>query len=368
MNEVDCLVIGGGIAGASLAAELAPHRRLILAEAEAQPGYHATGRSAAFWHESYGGPIVAPLTRASRPALEAGGWLAPRGAIHLARSADTFDVVAGCAVEPLDRTALKARLPGLRPDWERGLWEPGLADIDVGGLHADALGMVRRANGTVRTGARLARADHDGTGWTAQFETGEPVRAALIVDAAGAWADEVAGRCGVVPLGIAAKRRTMVQLRLGRDGLSRLPLVIAADGSFYFKGAGERSIWLSPHDEIASDPCDSAPEEIDVALAIDRFQQVVDWPVERVERIWAGLRSFTPDRVPAFGFDRRSPAFFWCVAQGGFGIQTAPAAAELCRRLIFGEEPGPVDPTPFDPARFDPARFGPARFGSERFG
>src|SRR6185503_20253615 len=144
----------------------------------------------------------------------------------------------------------------------------------------------------------------------------------------GAWADKVAQASGVAPLGIVPLRRTMVQLRVCRFGLKDLPLVDAADGSFYCKGEGENSVWLTPHDEIPSEPCDAAPEEIDVATAIDRFEQVVDWPVERVERSWAGLRSFAPDRLPVYGFDAREPKFFWCVGQGGFGIQTSQAAAK----------------------------------------
>ena len=123
-----------------------------------------------------------------------------------------------------------------------------------------------------------------------------------------------------------------------------MPLVDDAAGTFYFKGEGDRSIWLSPHDEIDSDPCDAAPEEIDIATAIDRFEQVVDWPVEAVERSWAGLRSFAPDRVPVYGFDPASPSFFWCVGQGGFGIQTAPAASRLAASLLLHwEHPAPLD-------------------------
>ena len=155
---------------------------------------------------------------------------------------------------------------------------------------------------------------------------------------------------------IAPKRRTMVQLRVGRSGLRDLPLVDDAEGSFYFKGEGDRTVWLSPHDEIDSDPCDAAPEEMDVAIAIDRFQSVVDWPVEAVERRWAGLRSFAPDRVPVYGFDPAADGFFWCAGQGGFGIQTAPAAAVLAASVLLGRASGPIDPEPFAPSRFRPLR------------
>ena len=349
--KVDVAIIGGGIAGASLGAALAPHLRVLLCEAESECGYHSTGRSAAFWHEGYGGPGVAPLTRLSKPLLDQGGFLTPRGAIHIARETDVFDIVPGVATKPLDRAALEAILPGLRPEWTRGLDEEGLADIDVAGLHGRYLAEVRRT-GAVRVDSELVAGEHDDDGWLLTFARGDPVRADIVVNAAGAWADAVAIRCGVAPIGIAPKRRTMVQLRVSQDGLSRLPLVVGAAGDFYFKGEGDRSIWLSPHDEVDTDPCDSAPEEIDIATAIDRFEQVVDWRVERIERSWAGLRSFAPDRLPVFGFDARQPGFFWCAGQGGFGIQTAPAAAVLCAGLILGDGTPIVDPAAYSPARF----------------
>ena len=143
----------------------------------------------------------------------------------------------------------------------------------------------------------------------------------------------------------------------GRSSLKDLPLVDDADGRFYFKGEGDRTVWLSPHDEIATDPCDAAPEEVDIAIAIDRFESVVDWPVEAVERSWAGLRSFAPDRLPVYGYDSRARGFFWCAGQGGFGIQTAPAAAKLAAAVLLGEEPDAmvahIDPAIFSPARFE---------------
>lgn len=355
MSKVELLIVGGGIAGASLAAAVGGRRRTLLIEGEAQPGYHSTGRSAAFWHEGYGGPLVAPLSRASHPLLEAGGYLARRGAIHLARAGESVEVVDGSVIHALDRHELEARLPGLAAEWTHGAEEPSLADIDVAKLHGDFLGAARRAGADVRSGARLtgATARSEG-GWSIRLEDGSNLVADVIVDAAGAWGDEVARSCGVAPLGLQPKRRTMVQLRVGRSGLARLPLVIGADGSFYFKGEGDRSLWLSPHDEIDCSPCDAAPEEMDVAIAIDRFQHVVDWPVEAVERRWAGLRTFTPDRVPAIGFAASHPHFFWCVGQGGFGIQTAPAAAQLGAALLLGEGevPAGVNPVAYDPARF----------------
>ena len=348
MIDTDILIVGGGIAGASLGAALAGRRRVLLIEREADCGYHSTGRSAAFWLESYGGPAVAPLSRASHAFLEDRGWLRPRGAVHIGRSND-FDCLPPLA--SLDRAALERRIPRLRAAWRHGRDEPGCADIDVAALHGFTLGALRRAGGEVRTEAQLIAAVRDGAGWRVTLSDGAEIKAELLVNAAGAWADEVALAAGVRPIGIVPKRRTMVQLRVGQAGLRDLPLVIDGDGQFYFKGEGDRTIWLSPHDEIDCSPCDAAPEEIDVATAIARFEAVVDWPVEAVERRWAGLRSFAGDRVPVYGYDVREPNFFWCVGQGGFGIQTAPAAAALAAALVLGEAPA-LDPAPYDPARF----------------
>jgi D-arginine dehydrogenase len=235
-------------------------------------------------------------------------------------------------------------------------FEPGCADIDVAGLHAAYLRTFKRSGGEISTDARLASAGYSGGRWTVTLANGESVTAPILVNAAGAWADEVAKACGVEPLGIEPKRRTMVQLRVGRRGLRDLPLVDDSEGTFYFKGEGDSSIWLSPHDEIPTDPCDAAPEEFDVATAIDRFERVVDWLVERVERTWAGLRSFAPDRLPVYGFDSEVPGFFWCAGQGGFGIQTAPAAAKLAASALLDQAPdsmvGHIDQAIFSPNRF----------------
>ena len=347
--DFDVLIVGGGIAGASLGAQVAGRASTAIIEAESQCGRHSTGRSAAFWLESYGGDAVAPLTAASRGFLAANGFLHTRGALHLSRD-EWADLPGSVETRRLDRKELEAMLPGVRPDWRFAVLEPGCADIDVAGLHALYLRDFQRAGGTLRTDARLQSARFDGF-WTVTLQDGATLTAATIVNAAGAWADTVAAACGVPPIGIAPKRRTMVQLRVGRTGLRDLPLVNDAAGTFYFKGEGDSSVWLSPHDEIVTEPCDAAPEEIDIATAIDRFESVVDWPVERVERSWAGLRSFAPDRVSVYGFDPAQPGFFWCAGQGGFGIQTAPAASELGAALLLGDEPE-FDPTPYLANRF----------------
>lgn len=362
MSEFDVIIVGGGIAGASLGAEIASKRRTLIIDAEEHCGYHSTGRSAAFYLESYGGPEVAKLTMASGgfltnppSAFSDRGFLRRRGDLHLTRG-ELPVLPPEVESRVVERHELEQRIPGIRPEWRRALFEPGCADIDVGALHAAYLRAFRTAGGAVRTRASLISAGSRDALWTLTLDDRSTIAASLLVDAAGAWADTVANACGVAPLGIAPKRRTMVQLRVGRSGLRDLPLVDDSNGTFYFKGEGDRTVWLSPHDEIASEPCDAAPEELDVAIAIDRFQSVVGWPIERVERSWAGLRSFAPDRLPVYGFDASAPGFFWCAGQGGFGIQTAPAAARMAAAILLGEAPDPmvahVDPAVFSPQRF----------------
>ena len=196
--------------------------------------------------------------------------------------------------------------------------------------------------------SRLGNAARD---WLLRLADGSEARAGVLVNAAGAWADGVAVVAGARPLGIAPYRRTVAQVRTAPAATSALPLVLDLSETFYFKPESGR-LWLSPHDETPSPPCDAAPEEIDVALAIERLGTVVDWQVERVEHRWAGLRSFAPDRLPVYGFDPQVPGLFWFAGQGGFGIQTAPAAADLGARLLLGEGPGAVDPALYAVSRF----------------
>jgi len=362
MTHFDVIIVGGGIAGASLGAEIADRRRTLIIETEEQCGFHSTGRSAAFYLESYGGPEVAKLTAASRdfldappPAFSENGFLRTRGDLHITLG-ELPELPPGIESRIVEREELERLVPGIRPEWRRALFEPGCADIDVARLHSTYLRQFRRAGGKVRTSARLQSARRIEDRWEVELEDGTVLRASILVNAAGAWVDVVATACAVEPLGIEPKRRTMVQLRVGQSGLRNLPLVDDASGTFYFKGEGDRTVWLSPHDEIPTDPCDAAPEEVDIAIAIDRFERVVDWPVERVERSWAGLRSFAPDRLPVYGFDAHALGFFWCAGQGGFGIQTSPAAAKMAAALLLDEQPDPIvwgiDPTVFSPRRF----------------
>ena len=365
-QEFDFAVIGAGMAGASIAAELVPHGRVLLAEAESVPGYHTTGRSAAFYEECYGGPQVVPLTLASGPYLREHGFLSPRGALYVAREGQESEVEAfykrfrdaGVTLDRFDRARLEQVLPGVRAGWRHGLYQPHCADIDVNGLHQHYLGIAKRGGANLRMNHRLAHATRDAGGWRLEFGSAGEVRAAVAINAAGAWADRVAHIFGALPLGIQPLRRTVAQLRVDPAPPERLPLTLDLSGNFYFRPENGR-LWLSPHDEVPSEPCDAAPEEYDVAQAIDRLESVVDWQVRAVERKWAGLRSFAPDRLPVYGFDPQVEGLFWFAGQGGYGIQTAPAAARLGAQLVTGRDPDAMTQT-LDVKSYCPRRFAPA--------
>lgn len=369
MADYDVVIIGAGIAGASLAAEVAPHARVLVAEAEDRPGYHSTGRSAAFWAESYGGPKVQPLTTASGPWLHSppGGYgdrsfLSPRGALTLARAGeepllDAFEAEfaeTGVRMERWGREQIATLLPGLAADIAEAVYEPDCQDIDVGGLHQAFLSVARRGGAQIALKAPLERAEYRDGQWHLVLG-GQGVTATRLANAAGAWADPVATRCGVRPIGVQPFRRTVVQLRTNPAPVAHLPLTLGVKGDYYFKPEAGK-LWLSPHDETPEAPGDTAPDELDMAIAIDRFTQVVDWTIEAVEHRWAGQRSFAPDRLPVIGYAADNPAFFWFAGQGGFGIQTAPAAARLAATVLLGLTPDAmldgVAGQMYNPARF----------------
>ncbi|MEJ7933544.1 FAD-binding oxidoreductase [Sphingobium sp. AN558] len=362
----DIVIVGGGIAGASLGAKLAEQAKVTILEMEDSAGYHATGRSVAFWEETYGGPVVQPLTTASEamlsspdPAFSETGFLSPRQTLHVGREQDRpaydrllRDYAGKVELLPVSPAGI---VPGLRSDWTIGLMEPSCQDIDVNALHQAYLRRVRSLGGEIRLATALRRAKSDSGGWHIETNHGA-IACALVVNAAGAWADPVARACGVEPIGIQPLRRTVVQLRVPAMPGPNLPLIMDLGGRFYFKPKGAERIWLTPHDEARTEACDAAPEELAVAEAIDQFRAVVNWPIAAVEQKWAGLRSFAPDRTPVYGFDPAVPGFFWFAGQGGFGIQTAPAAAMLAATLITGTNPSgaiaSLDATLYSPARF----------------
>ena len=363
--KADVVVIGGGIAGAGVAAALAPRASVVLVEAEDTAGYHSTGRSAAFWHETLGGPVVRPLTVASFAPLEAAGVLRPRMSMEVAE-VDTVPLLdalearfagTGIRITRVGRDGVLRHLPSADEVLVAGLVEEDGADIDVAALHGQFLGNFRRAGGTVLLSSRIdaieRRAGGGGGGGWRVSAGGTAIDADVVVNASGAWADEIAALAGVRRRGIQPKRRTIAQVRVDRaDVPADLPLVMDIAGQYYFRPEGPDKLWVCPHDETPVDAHDVAPEEIDVATAIHHLERVTSWRVRAVERKWAGLRSFAPDRLPVYGFDRQVPGFFWCAGQGGFGIQTAPAAAAMCAALVLGQAGGEVDPTPFAPGRF----------------
>lgn len=347
-------IIGAGIAGAGVAYFLGGRAEVTLIEAEAQPGYHTTGRSAAFYVETYGGPDIQPLTTASKPFFDAppAGFaqtalLSPRGGLHVANAAALPALSAleagfagsGVAMERLPPAAIVALAPQLRAEWQAGaIWEPDCRDIDVAALHHGFLAGATRAGTMLMTDARVHTIRRDTGEWCLQT-TGRDIRCDVIVNAAGAWGDEVAAMAGIAPLGLQPMRRTVVVVDVDPAPPAHLPLVVAADGSFYFKPDAGR-LWVSPHDETPAPPGDCQPEELDVATAIDRLERATTVKIRRIERAWAGLRTFTPNRLPAIGYADDAPGFFWCVGQGGFGIQTAPAASRLAAALVLGDDHG----------------------------
>lgn len=365
MNHVDILIVGGGMAGASLAATIGKDARVLMLEMEDHPGYHSTGRSVAFWEETYGGPAVQPLTTASGPflahpdpAFHTTAFLTPRRTLHIGRPGDEARRDALLAqfsgrvdLKPVDPLPL---YPGLRPAWTLGVLEPSCQDIDVSALHQAYLRHFRKVGGALWVKAALLAARYADGAWTVDTSKGE-VRCRTIVNAAGAWADDVALRCGVRAIGITPLLRTVVQLRIADGPVGDLPLLMDMGAGFYFKPEGTDRVWLTPHDECPSRPCDAAPEEVAVAIAIARFQDAVDWNIAAVEHRWAGLRSFAPDRAPVYGFDADAPGFFWFAGQGGFGIQTAPAAALLGRSILLDEQRpdaiATINPDLYVPAR-----------------
>jgi D-arginine dehydrogenase len=363
MITADIAIIGAGMAGASLAAAIGTAASVVLIEAESQPGYHATGRSAAFWSETYGGPAIQPLTTASHNFLTEAGFLKPRGALAIGKAGDEplLDAFleefreSGVPLNRVGRREIERMVPTLRPEWQAGVYEPSCQDIEVAALHAHYLKSARASGVQLLTDAEVLSLTRDDGRWKVETRAGA-VSASIVVNAAGAWASPIAAMAGALPIEISPFRRTVIQLIVDPAASADLPLTMDRKGSFYIKPEADGRLWLSPHDEVPTVACDAAPEELDIAIAIDRFQHAFDWRIVKLEHSWAGLRSFAPDRAPVYGFDGRAAGFFWFAGQGGFGIQTAPAAAEIGAALLL-DRPLPDVVGGIDIGRYAPDRF-----------
>ncbi|CAH0197251.1 FAD-binding oxidoreductase [Roseomonas sp. CECT 9278] len=364
-HAFDAIVIGAGIAGATAAAHLSATRRVALLEAEDRAGYHATGRSAAIWIRNYGSPDARIFTAASRaffesppPGFADAPLMRPRPVVHLAPP-DQVDhlremVAEGDDMREIPVAEVQAMVPALRPGYAAmAAIESDCFDIDVAAMHQGFLRQARAAGGTLALRARAGRIWRNGAAWCAQTSDGAVFTAPVIVNAAGAWGDEVAAIAGLDPIGLQPKRRTACIIDPGDHDCADWPLLGDAGHGWYVRAEARRKLMVSPADETDSDPCDAQPDEYDVAVAVDRMQQALDIPVARIEHRWAGLRSFTPDRGLAIG-QGTERGFYWMVGQGGYGMQTAPAAGALLAALADGRDPGALAPAVSlcDPLRF----------------
>ncbi len=375
MGQVhDILIIGAGIAGASLGYRLAGQRQVLLLEREAQPGYHATGRSAAMFMEAYGTPQIQALTRASRAFYEHPPMgfcehplLEPRGCLYVAsheqhdllESTYAQNLANGTAVSLLDSAAALELVPSLRGELLAGaVHESGAMDLDVHALHQGFLRGLRQAGGEVSCNAELVQAYYLDDLWHVELADGSRLRARVLVNAAGAWADQVAGQCGVGKVGLQPCRRSAFTFPgPAQHDFARWPAVIGVDESFYFKpDAGQ--LLGSPANADPVEPQDAAPEELDLALGIYNIEAMTTLEIRRPSHSWAGLRSFVADGDLVIGFDPVSPAFFWLAAQGGYGIQSAAGASRLAADLLLGLPPcASLVSQGVEPARLSPARF-----------
>lgn len=372
MERFDVVVIGAGIAGASLAWALAPSRRVLLLERESQPGYHSTGRSAATLHRSYGNATIRALTAASAPFyLDPPSGFAetplatPRGVLIVARKGQEDLLEAEIEqsrrfvpdVERLDEASCRELAGALRPgQLTAGMLDRSLLDLDVGAILAGFLKAGRAAGVSLRTDATIRAIEPGAEGWALHLADGR-IGCNVVVDAAGGWADTIAAMAGLQPLGITPKRRTgiIVQPPAGQD-ISRWPLVADVAEEWYVKPEAGR-LMCSPADQTPVEPSDVQPDELDVAICVDRIETAFDIQIRRIESKWAGLRSFARDKTPVAGFDPRATGFFWLAGQGGYGIQTAPALARFAAALI-ADQPVPADilDAGADPAALSPAR------------
>ncbi len=362
-RTADVLVIGAGMAGVGAAARLAPRHRVVVLEMEERPAYHTTGRSAATFVPNYGNAVIRVLNRASESLLRTGGDLsegsfldAPRGELMVAPAGQEQDLERALETGMGEITPDEAvRLhPLLRRDTVlRAAYEPDASDIDVDALLQAFMRKLRAHGGEIVPRAEVVSIRREGASWAVETAAGR-FEAPVVVNAAGAWGDVVASRAGVVPVGLQPMRRSIavVPVPEGHDA-RRWPLIVSAAEDWYAKPDGAR-LWVSPADEDPVEPQDAWPDDMVLAEGIDRFQRMMAMEVTRVERSWAGLRTFAPDRTPVVGPEPGAEGFFWLCGQGGYGIQTSPALARLAADLVLGLPPALPDATV---AALSPARF-----------
>lgn len=371
-ERFDVVVVGAGIAGASAAAELAADARVLLIERESQPGYHTTGRSAALFIETYGPPPIRALSRASAPFLRnppagfaADAILSPRDVLTVGSvdqrervEAEFLELSARSALRRVSQTEALAMVPLLRPESAAAAFlEEGSADIDVHALHHGYLRRLRASGGRIETDCEVLSLERDGGGWLLGTKKGA-FAAGVVVNAAGAWADELGALAGALRIGLKPKRRTAMVVA-APDGVDvgRWPAVVDVDERFYLKPDAGRLL-ISPADETPSPPCDAQPDELDVAICIDRIETAFDIKVARIDNRWAGLRSFVADKCPVVGFDPGPANFFWLAGQGGYGIQTSPAMARTAAALVLGRGlPADIEDQGVEAAALAPRRF-----------
>jgi len=373
MEHYDYIVAGAGIAGASAGFALSNGARVLLIERESHPGYHSTGRSAALYVQTHGPEPVRAITRASKsfflnpPAdFAEAPLLTPRGLMFIGR-VDQANALEQCfqestrtvgAVRRVPASEARAMVPVLREDYVAGaVLDPEAMDIDVHAVHYGYLRGLRGRGGAVVTDAELRGLDYRGGLWTAHTTAGE-FSAPVIVNAAGAWCDKLAMLAGAAPVGLVPKRRTAFIFDPPAEiDTRRWPSVHDVGESFYFKPDAGR-ILASPADETPMEPCDVQPDDLDVAIAVERIQAAARIPVRHINRRWAGLRSFVADGLPVVGYDPRAAGFFWLAGQGGYGIETSPAMGRLCASLAMGQGiPADLADSGIDERMLSPARF-----------
>jgi D-arginine dehydrogenase len=352
MARPEILVIGAGIVGLSAASALAEDAHITVLEMERQPAYHSSGRSAATYIEPYDIMTVAQLTMASHAfftnppeGFSEVPLIHPRGGLTLCPAGqeavlDAFlrDWAGPCPrIHEISVDAASAMIPALRRDYlVRAALDPTVVDLDVHALISGHRRRVLGHGGQVLTQQRVVAFERAGGRWQVRTEAGNRFEADIVIDAAGAWGEQVATLAGVRGVGLVPKRRTavLVDAPAGMPS-AHWPMVHDATSSFYFRPESGR-LMLSPADKTPSEPCDAQPEEIDVAIAIDRAQAAADLPVRSIAHRWAGLRSFVADDRPVNGYAPDAPGFYWLVGQGGFGVQTSPTMARIARHLVLG--------------------------------